>query len=174
MFHRDTSRHGLSTVHLIAILGFVAAIGFSSRGWAFVAGSPPKDDQKILVAEQLSSTSTEQAQKALDYICRAADLPHGSLPAERLSAESSLRPEDAKSTVDAIQAASKTQTPVCSPEGAAPDSALGLVREVGRRPRGTPTPIPVTPTPGPIKGVIPIAQSGIIRDVLSGVKAHEK
>jgi hypothetical protein len=164
MFHRDISRNDLTTAHSIAILGFVAAIVFSTRGWAFVVGSP-KVDITILVAERLSSTSTAQAQKTLDYICRAADLPHGSLPAE-LSAELSLSPENAKSTVDAIQNASKTQTPVCSPKGAAPDSALALVREVGRRPPVVP-PVPPTVRPGyhPDRTII---------DILDVVKASEK
>jgi hypothetical protein len=162
MFHRDASRSGLSTLHLIAILAFVAATGFSSRGWAVVAGSPPKDDQTILVAEQLSSTSTEQ--KALNYICRAANLPHGSLPEKQLPAEASLRPEDAKSTVNAIQEASKTQTPVCSPTGVAPDSALEVVRKAARGGGG---------------GVDPVGGGGsfpnsIIRDFHSQVKANEK
>ena len=159
MFYRDGSRSGLSMLHVIAILAIMAATGFPSKGWAIVAGSPPKDNQTILVAEQLGSTSIEQ--KAMNHICRAADLPYGSLPAERLPAVSSLSPELAKSIVGGIQEEAKTQTPVCTPQGVSPDGALELLRKV-RRGDGVP---PIVPP-----GIHP----GIIRPILDQVKANEK
>jgi hypothetical protein len=133
MIHRDTPRSGLRALRLIAIISFLAATGFSNRGWAIVVGSPPPDDQIKLVADHPISASmaNKTANKTLNVLCRAANLPHGALPEERLPAEQALSSTDAKNTLDVIQQLSKTQRPLCSPNGAAPNSALKEIDTIG-------------------------------------------
>jgi hypothetical protein len=121
MFHRDASRSRVRRVHLIAVVAVVAAAGFSGRGWALDAGSPP--------AGQSGPASPEY--QTLNIICRAADLPHANLPADRLPAEWFLSPADAKNTVDAIQKVAKTQKTVCSGAAFAPRKVLKIVRGAG-------------------------------------------
>jgi hypothetical protein len=134
MSRRDASRNSQSRLHLIVIVALVAVTGFSVRGWALSAVLPPTDSQRMLVVVQFDSMSNEQ--KALSYICRAAELPHGSLPAQKLGKESALKLENAKGVVEAIQDESKTQTLVCSPDGVSMDSAVEAIRTMARRHRG--------------------------------------
>ena len=128
-----TSRSGPRSLHFIAMMSFLAAIGFSNEASAFVVGSTPHDDLIILVAAQPSPASTANvtANKTLNVLCRAANLPHTGLPEQRLPAEQTLSSTDAKSTLDAIQQLSKSQRPLCSPSPAAPTGALKVISKIG-------------------------------------------
>jgi hypothetical protein len=167
MFHRDASRTSPRWVHSIAVLAVLAAVFSSGRGWAVDAGSPPpKENQTTLVAAQAGPAST--AQNTLNVICRAADLPHPALPTQRVPAEMFLSPADAKNTVEAIQKRAKTQRPLCSSTGAAPDKVLKLIDKAGR---GAP------PIGGP--GTNPIGGPGnypdaVIRNVFDQIKGNEQ
>jgi hypothetical protein len=129
MIHRNTCRSGLRNLHMAAIMSFLAAIGVSNRGWAFVVASPPQGDDVKVVAEQSISASiaNQTAVKTLHVFCRAANLPHIPLPAEPLPAEQALNAADANSALDVIGRLSETQSPLCLQNGSVPNSALEVI-----------------------------------------------
>jgi hypothetical protein len=129
MFHRDTSRKGLRTFRLIAIATFSAMAGSSNSGWAFGVGALPQNKHIIYVAEQTSSTPT--AQKTLNHICQAANLPH--VPPVHWFVGSILSPTDAQNTLLAIQSMSKTQKSLCPPSGTPSPRALNTVENIGKK-----------------------------------------
>jgi hypothetical protein len=147
MIHRDISRSGLRTLYSIAIVSFVATTGFSNRGWA-----------------QLSSASTadKTANKTINVFCRAAGLPHIPLPAEPLPAEQALSSADAKSTLDVIQQLSKTQKPLCSQNGAAPNRALKVIGVIVD---------PISHHP-PLVGSVPPEVQSRIREITGQVQGN--
>jgi hypothetical protein len=160
MIYRD-SRNGLRTFHLIAIMSFLAANGFPNG-----AGAQPS----------ATTTASTTANKTLNVFCRAADQPHAALPAQRSSVEQALSPTDAKDALDVIQKLSNTQGPLCSQDGAAPDSALIAIDKLARRRNPGVGPIN-NPDDPPLAANVPpevLDRTSIkVRSVYDGVKANE-
>jgi hypothetical protein len=112
MIDRDASRNGLRAFRLMAIMSFLVTTVFPNGGSA-----------------QPSATTT--ANKTLNILCRAANLPNTGLPAERSAAEQGLSSTDAKNALNVIQQLSNTRSPLCSDKGAAPNSALKTIDKIG-------------------------------------------
>jgi hypothetical protein len=95
-------------------LFFAVAYGSSSVGWAADGGSAP---------------ASGPSAKTLNIYCRAAKLPHGPLPEERLPVERSLSAADALSGLAAVKAVSGVRKPLCS-SNSPPDSALQVIDRI--------------------------------------------
>jgi hypothetical protein len=151
MIRRDFSRRSLRTFHFIAIVSFLAATGFPNGAWA---------------QPSAATTTSTTANKTLNVFCRAADLPNTGLPAERLPAEQALSPTEAKRTLDVIKQLSKTKSPLCSQNVAAPNSVLKTIDKIGRGVS------PVRPG-GPLPARVFHQTLDNVRGVFGQVKANE-
>ena len=133
MFHRYFPRGGRYALRLSVIISLLAASDFSNRGWALVVASPPPNDDIKFAAESPALTANQTANATLSVFCRAANKtvppvsPHNPLPAEPLPAEKAMNAADANSTLQVIGQLSKTQTPLCSQNGAMPSNAVRVI-----------------------------------------------
>lgn len=116
MIRRDISRRSLRAFHFTATMSFLAAIGFPNGGWA---------------QPSAATAPSATANKTLNVLCRAANLPNTGLSAERLPAEQALSPTEAKRNLYVIQQLSNTKRPLCSDKGTAPTGVLKTIDNIG-------------------------------------------